>query len=102
MFGAIGEGTIVKNFNLDRVEIKSHVDSSIIGIICGYANGGISGIGVYNRILTVTSGKKVSSEYSLMGETGDTIQWSDLPTIDGGSESGTGGELVIYPKDLKI
>lgn len=102
LFGAISGDAIVENFNLDRVEIKSHIDATI-GIICGYADANISGVGVYNGILTVTSGVTCQSEYSLLGEISPNVNWVDKPTVGTGSgegDSGSGGDLVITPEQF--
>ena len=99
LFGAISGDAIVENFNLDRVEIKSHIDATI-GIICGLVDANISGVGVYNGILTVASGVTCQSEYSLLGEISSNVNWVDKPTVGTGSgegDSGSGGDLVIDP-----
>lgn len=94
MFGGISGGASVSNFNLDRVEVKSHI-SATVGIVCGYVDASISGVGVYNGILNLSGGKTFSSRYSLLGELTDNVSWSDMPEGEGG------GDLVITPSDLK-
>ncbi|MDY2880271.1 MAG: hypothetical protein SOT34_04975 [Candidatus Borkfalkiaceae bacterium] len=94
MFGGISGGASVSNFNLDRVEVKSHI-SATVGIVCGYVDASISGVGVYNGILNLSGGKTFSSRYSLLGELTDNVSWSDMPKGEGG------GDLVITPSDLK-
>lgn len=103
LFGAISGTATIENFNLDRVEIKSHIDATV-GIICGYVDTNISGIGVYNGILNIGSGVTCRSEYSLLGEISDSVIWADKPSIatgEGeGEEGSSGGELVIKPSDF--
>ena len=106
LFGAIGNEAIVEDFVLDRVEIKSHVASAKVGIICGYVDAMLKNVGVYNGIINVAAGSGASSDYSLIGEKNPRIIWDDMPTIDskydetttpGGDEAG--GAIKIDPND---
>jgi hypothetical protein len=99
LFGAISGSATIKNFNLSRIEVKTHIDA-VVGIVCGYVDASISDIGVHNGILTFDSGVTCQSEYSLMGEVSSNVTWQDRPTIDtgaGGGIGGSGGSLVITP-----
>ena len=99
LFGAISGSATIKNFNLSRIEVKTHIDA-VVGIVCGYVDASISDIGVHNGILTFDNGVTCQSEYSLMGEVSSNVTWQDRPTIDtgaGGGIGGSGGSLVITP-----
>lgn len=105
LFGAIGGTAIVEDFVLDRVEIKSHLSSAKIGIICGYVDAMLKNVGVYNGIMNVSAGS-CTSDYSLIGEKSDRIHWDDMPVIDPeysdtpggeGGDDGQDGDLVIDP-----
>ena len=99
LFGAISGSATIKNFNLSRIEVKTHIDA-VVGIVCGYVDASISDIGVHNGILTFDNGVTCQSEYSLMGEVSSNVTWQGRPTIDtgaGGGIGGSGGSLVITP-----
>ena len=101
LFGSVGEEAIVEDFVLDRIEIKSHINESKVGIICGYVNAMIKNVGVYNGIITVAANTTCTSNYSLFGEKDSRIYWDDMPIIDSNYEAdGTekeGGDLIVDP-----
>lgn len=101
LFGAVDGEAIVEDFVLDRVEVKSHINESKVGIICGYVKAMIKNVGVYNGIINVAEGASCTSNYSLFGEKDPSIFWEDMPIVDSNYEvDGTekeGGDLIVDP-----
>lgn len=96
LFGALGAGAVVENFNLDRVEITTSMDATV-GIVCGLVKEGanISGVGVYNGILGFSaSGLGITSNYSLIGEKEGKVYWENMPS------SSAGGNIVVDPNGI--
>ncbi len=89
LFGYVGQGAIIEDFVLDKIEVKSHITDATVGIVCGYVGGMVYNVGVYNGIVDLTAGSTAQSKYTLIGEKSDDITWVDMPTID--SEYGEGG-----------
>ena len=110
LFGEIGEGGIVTNFVLDRVEVTSNISGqspATVGIVCGYVGAGahVSKVGVYNGKISC-SGANIESNYSLIGAYDEeNLSWIDKPGANGSggdSEGGTdedqeGGDITIIP-----
>lgn len=102
LFGAVGKdaegnGAIIENFVLDRVEITCDIDATV-GIICGYVGSMVNDIGVYNGSITVENGAKCKSNYSILGEKGDDITWVGGPVLDA-AYGGPVGDLLVDPND---
>lgn len=65
----------VKNFNVQNVTVKTQTTTSLIGIVSGYVNGIVSGVGVINSNVVATSTGNLStsdftaniSDYSTIG-----------------------------------
>ena len=90
LFGKISDTAIVKDFTLERVEVKTHVDATV-GIICGYVNAMVYNVGVCDGSITATDGAACRSDYSLLGAKDSRIVWEDMPNVDiqyGGTGSG--------------
>ncbi len=109
MFGAIGDTAVVKDFILDRIEVTTHIEDSVVGLICGYVDAKLNGVRVFNGILTAKQGlTKVSTRYSLIGDISENVSWEDMPAIDtsigqgtvGGETGGSGGGLVVNPSEV--
>ncbi len=80
------------HFYLENIEITNKVNNSYVGIVAGYANGTLKGIGVKNAKISLgTSAIKVTSDYSLIGKLGPFITWSDSP------DQGVAGNLLVDP-----
>ena len=97
LFGALGAGAEVKNFNLDRVEITTSMNATV-GIVCGLVKEGanISGVGVYNGILSFSaSNLSITSNYSLIGEKAGKVFWEDMPS------SSAGGNIIVDANDTE-
>lgn len=90
LFGKISDTAIVKDFTLERVEVKTHVDATV-GIVCGYVNAMVYNVGVCDGSITATDGAACHSDYSLLGAKDSRIVWEDMPNVDiqyGGTGSG--------------
>ena len=102
LFGAIADEAIIKNFNLDCIEVKCHIDATV-GIICGYVHAMVYDVGVHNGIITIANGAVCNSDYSLLGAKHSSIIWEDMPELDtehGGSKPG--GVIKIDITDGKL
>lgn len=102
LFGAVGKdaagnGAIIENFVLDRVEITCDIDATV-GIICGYVGAMVNDIGVYNGHITVANGATCKSNYSILGEKGEGITWVGGPVLDA-EHGGPVGDLLVDPND---
>ena len=100
LFASIGGTATITDFILDRVEVKSHINSTV-GIVGGYVDAKITDVAVYNGIITLTAGIKCNSKYSLIGEFSENVTWEDMPELDAdhSNEGGTGADLIINPSD---
>ena len=102
LFGAVGKdaagnGAIIENFVLDRVEITCDIDATV-GIICGYVGAMVNDRGVYNGNITASNGATCKSNYSILGEKGEGITWVGGPVLDA-EHGGPVGDLVVDPTD---
>lgn len=100
LFGAIAEGAIIENFVLDRVEITCHIDATV-GIICGYVDAMVNDIGVYSSTITVAQGATCKSNYSILGEKSDNIEWIGAPVLSP-EHGGPVGDLVVDPNGYVV
>lgn len=78
------------NFYLENINISSSVNSSVIGIVCGYNNGSLYNIGVSNSSFKLANNIAIRSDFSLIGEVGENTAWLDLPGY-------FGNKLLIDP-----
>lgn len=113
LFGRITNTAEISDLVLDRLEVKTHVEDSVVGLVCGYADARLENIGVFNGILTTganaSTGVRCASNYSLVGDIAPDLWWEDMPEIDltllpgadGSAPSGTGNGLSIDPKEFE-
>ena len=108
LFGEIGEGGIVTNFVLDRVEVTSNISGqspATVGIVCGYVGAGahVSKVGVYNGKISC-SGANIESNYSLIGAYDEEhLSWEDRPGSSGSStDPNTEGGNIIVDANTQI
>lgn len=90
-------GTIIagvaKNFYLENLEVTTKKANSRVGFVAGLSNGNLQSIGVKNpRISLGTTSIQVKSDYSLVGEIGPNVKWTDSPNT-------LVGNLLIDPND---
>lgn len=97
-FGNIGATTATprvigsaKHFYLENLEVTNKVNNSFVGIVAGYANGSLVGIGVKNARITLGSSIRVTSDFSLIGKLGPNISWADSP------DQSVAGNLLVDP-----
>lgn len=103
LFGKIANNAIIYNFILDKIEVKTHVNSTL-GIICGYVDAMIFDVGVYNGIVTIANGATFKSNYTLLGDKSSRIIWEDMPEIspDYGGGGSNGGVIRVDVNDGKL
>lgn len=83
---------LAQNFYLENLEVSNKVNNSYVGLVAGYANGTLNGIGVKNAKISLgPSAIRVTSDYSLIGKLGPYITWSDNP------DQGVAGNLLVDP-----
>lgn len=84
---------LAKNFYLDNPEVTTKKANSRVGFVAGLSNGNLQIIGVKNpRISLGSTNIQVKSDYSLVGEIGPNVQWTDSPNT-------LVGNLLIDPND---
>ena len=93
LFGVIGDGGVATNFILHKLEVKSSIPESIVGLICGKVDQGghLSKVGVSNGILSFASGVDVTSKATLVGQLANGVNWSD------NLGASAGGDIIIDP-----
>lgn len=76
----------VSNFIIDNAIINNSQEQGVTGIICGYANGNLNNVGVYqakiefiNASANSTKFDENLSTYSLIGYKSDSTIWEDIP-----------------------
>lgn len=82
-----------KNFYLENLEVTTKKANSRVGFVAGLSNGNLQSIGVKNpRISLGATNVQVKSDYSLVGEIGPNVKWTDSPNT-------AVGNLLIDPND---
>ena len=99
LFGAVGEGAVVKEFYLQDIKVTTDMNNGNVGFIAGNVGetdkdytATVSTIGVINGKICAPGGTVLNSRYSLIGWTPDGVEWEGLPS------NTAGGDLVITPQ----
>lgn len=85
----------VSNFYIDQLTVETIDTNSLVGLLAGYVNAGVTKVGVYASRFNLNSGvtgltaeTKLSS-YTLIGDYNEkNISWEEKPTGTGGGGSG--------------